>query len=267
MFADWQQLVQPAEINALGQAVGSPVPDWSGARHPPHKILAGQYCRVEPLDVARHGGQLFDALHQMPGGANWTYLSHGPFPTLESWEDWMGEHIAQGDPQFYAIVDQTDGVAIGLASYLRIAPADGSIEVGFLHFSPRLQRSRLATEAMYLMMREAFALGYRRYEWKCDAQNSPSVKAALRLGFTFEGLFRQARTNKGRNRDTAWFSILDHEWPARRAALESWLDEQNFDGEGRQRCSLAQIVAMRGRNRAADFMPAVGGATMDACNR
>ncbi|MFB0826523.1 GNAT family N-acetyltransferase [Chromobacterium violaceum] len=198
---------------------------------------------MEPLDRARHGEQLFDELHKIPGGANWTYLSHGPFPCLEDWLQWVSANSQRDDPQFYAIVDQADGAAIGLCSYLRISPEDGSIEVGFLNFSPRLQRSRQATEAMYLMMRRAFELGYRRYEWKCDAQNAPSVKAALRLGFTFEGLFRQARVNKGRNRDTAWFSILDGEWPARRAALEAWLDEDNFDAGGRQRSRLSQIVA------------------------
>ncbi|WP_232515383.1 GNAT family N-acetyltransferase [Chromobacterium violaceum] len=198
---------------------------------------------MEPLDRARHGEQLFDELHKIPGGANWTYLSHGPFPCLEDWLQWVSANSLRDDPQFYAIVDQADGAVIGLCSYLRIAPEDGSIEVGFLNFSPRLQRSRQATEAMYLMMCRAFELGYRRYEWKCDAQNAPSVKAALRLGFTFEGLFRQARVNKGRNRDTAWFSILDGEWPARRAALEAWLDEDNFDAGGRQRSRLSQIVA------------------------
>ncbi|MEO2216658.1 GNAT family protein [Chromobacterium vaccinii] len=242
MRADWDALAQPAEANANGQMVGMPV-EWEGARHPPRSLLAGRYCRVEPLSLERHGAQLFDELHRMPGGANWTYLSHGPFPSLEDWRQWGAANAALDDPQFYAIVDARDDAAIGLCSYLRIAPADGSIEVGFLNFSPRLQRSRLATEAMYLMMRNAFELGYRRYEWKCDAQNAPSVQAALRLGFSFEGLFRQARVNKGRNRDTAWFSILDHEWPARRAALEAWLDEGNFDAEGRQRASLARIVA------------------------
>ncbi|AVG18622.1 GNAT family N-acetyltransferase [Chromobacterium vaccinii] len=235
-------MAQPAEANANGQMVGMAV-EWEGARHPPRSLLAGRYCRVEPLSLERHGAQLFDELHRMPGGANWTYLSHGPFSCLEDWRQWVAANAALDDPQFYAIVDARDGAAIGLCSYLRITPADGSIEVGFLNFSPRLQRSRLATEAMYLMMRNAFELGYRRYEWKCDAQNAPSVQAALRLGFTFEGLFRQARVNKGRNRDTAWFSILDHEWPVRRAALEAWLDEGNFDADGRQRASLAQIVA------------------------
>ncbi|WP_152680391.1 GNAT family N-acetyltransferase [Chromobacterium subtsugae] len=243
MLADARQLMQPAELNALGQSVGLPVPGWDGALHPPRRTLAGACCRVEPLDAAKHGGQLFDALHQMPGGANWTYLGHGPFLVFEDWLAWLGDNVERDDPQFYAIVDQADSVAVGLASYLRIAPADGCIEVGFLNFSPRLQRSRQATEAMYLMMREAFALGYRRYEWKCDAQNEPSIQAALRLGFTFEGLFRQARTNKGRNRDTAWFSILDHEWPARRQALERWLAADNFDEQGRQRQSLADIAA------------------------
>ncbi|WP_434630518.1 GNAT family N-acetyltransferase [Chromobacterium sp. CV08] len=243
MRADWKALALPAESNANGQMVGMPV-DWQGASHPPREALEGRYCRVEPLSAERHGSQLFDALHQLPGGANWTYLGHGPFASLGDWLDWVGANAGNDDPQFYAIVDQSDGAAIGLASYLRIAPADGSIEVGFLNFSPRLQRSRLATEAMYLMMRNAFELGYRRYEWKCDAQNAPSVKAALRLGFTFEGLFRQARVNKGRNRDTAWFSIIDGEWPARRQALEAWLLPDNFDADGRQRKPLTRFAAL-----------------------
>ncbi|POZ61061.1 GNAT family N-acetyltransferase [Chromobacterium alticapitis] len=249
MRAEWEALAQPAEQIATGQSVGLPVPGWSGAAFPPWRALHGRLCRIEPLAIEAHGAQLFDALHQMPGGANWTYLSHGPFAKLEDWLAWMRGSIVQDDPQFYAIVDVADGAAIGLCSYLRIAPADGCIEVGFLNFSPRLQRSRQATEAMYLMMRNAFELGYRRYEWKCDAQNEPSVRAALRLGFTFEGLFRQARTNKGRNRDTAWFSILDHEWPARRRALEGWLADANFDDQGRQLRSLADFAACHEHER------------------
>ncbi|MDE1713255.1 GNAT family N-acetyltransferase [Chromobacterium amazonense] len=243
MRADWDALAQPAEQISTGQWVGLPVEGWTSAASPPRQVLTGSHGRVEPLDAERHGAQLYEALHQMAGGANWTYLSHGPFSSLEDWQTWMQANAGREDPQFYAIVDARDDVAIGLCSYLRIEPADGCIEVGFLNFSPRLQRSRLATEAMYLMMRNAFELGYRRYEWKCDAQNTPSVKAALRLGFTFEGLFRQARTNKGRNRDTAWFSILDHEWPQRRRALELWLADANFDAQGRQLRSLSEFAA------------------------
>jgi RimJ/RimL family protein N-acetyltransferase len=147
------------------------------------------------------------------------------------------------DPLFFAIVDAKTGRAVGLASYLRIDPRVGSIEVGHLRFSSLLQRTPAATEAMALMMRRAFELGYRRYEWKCDALNAPSRAAAERLGFEFEGIFRQARLNKGRNRDTAWFSILDREWPALRPAFERWLDPANFDANGKQRARLSELTA------------------------
>lgn len=156
---------------------------------------------------------------------------------------WLQQSAAKADPQFYAIVDEASGKALGLASYLRIDPQAGSIEVGWLHFSPALQQSRLATAAMALMMGNAFALGYRRYEWKCNALNWPSRKAALRLGFSYEGTFRQARVDKGHNRDTAWFSVIDGEWPALKTAFERWLTEDNFDEQGRQRLRLSELTA------------------------
>jgi RimJ/RimL family protein N-acetyltransferase len=145
------------------------------------------------------------------------------------------------DPFFWAIVSLTEERALGVASHMRISPADGVIEVGGLTFAPAMQRSPISTEAMYLMMRRAFELGYRRYEWKCDALNEPSRNAALRLGFQFEGIFRQATVYKGRNRDTAWFSILDSEWPALKAAFEAWLNPSNFDADGRQKASLSSF--------------------------
>ena len=225
-------------INALGQPIGPLLPGWQPATRPTRTALEGRFCRVEPLDVALHARDLHDANSLDPDGRMWTYLFSGPFGSFEEYRAWLEPKPASEDPLFFAFVDLASGRAVGLGSYLRIEPANGVIEVGHLQFSPRMQRTPVATEAMYLMMRNAFALGYRRYEWKCDALNAASRRAAERLGFTFEGIFRQAIVYKGRNRDTAWFSILDNEWPALDAAFRAWLDPANFDAAGRQLCSL-----------------------------
>jgi RimJ/RimL family protein N-acetyltransferase len=185
---------------------------------------------------------LFEANAEDRDGRNWTYLPYGPFPTLAAYREWVEGASRADDPLFYAIVDNAGGEAVGVASLMRIDPKPGVIEVGGINYSPRLQRRPGATEAMYLLMRRAFdELGYRRYEWKCDSLNAPSRAAALRLGFQYEGLFRQATVYKQRNRDTAWFSILDREWPALRTAFEAWLDPANFDAAGRQRRSLSSF--------------------------
>ncbi|MGY3928512.1 GNAT family N-acetyltransferase [Aeromonas simiae] len=231
-----------AEINRFGQPVGPPVSDWQGAPFPEPMVLAGWGCRVEPLSPARHEAGLWQAFGE-DDGRLWTYLNSGPFAGRGEWRAWLESMAAARDPQFYAIVEAASGRALGLASFLRIDPQAGSIEVGWLHFAPALRRTRLATATMALMMARAFGLGYRRYEWKCNALNLPSRQAALRLGFTFEGVFRQARVDKGRSRDTAWFSVIDGEWPALRACFERWLDEANFDGAGRQRLSLSALTA------------------------
>jgi RimJ/RimL family protein N-acetyltransferase len=200
--------------------------------------MSGRWCRVEPLDVDRHAAELHEANLDDPGGVNWTYLSSEPFRDLDAYRAWL-TRIDTGDPFFHAIVDARTNKAVGVAAFLRIDPANGVIEVGHINYSPRLQRTVAATEAMYLMMRRVFdELGYRRYEWKCDDRNAASRAAAERLGFTFEGVFRQALVYKGRNRDTAWFSMLDSEWPARRAEFERWLDPENFDDHGTQRTRL-----------------------------
>ena len=230
--------------NELGQPIGDPVPAWTPRPAPPRTAMTGRYCRVEALDVQRHATPLYENNRAAPDARAWTYLGYGPFDTLAAYRDWLSERARSDDPLFYAIVDLTTGEAVGLASYLRIDPANGVIEVGHLNFSPRLQRTRAATEAMFLMMRRTFdELGYRRYEWKCDSLNQPSRDAALRLGFTYEGLFRQAVVYKGRSRDTAWFSMVDGEWPALRAAYEHWLDPANFDESGRQRRRLPDLIA------------------------
>ena len=176
-------------------------------------------------------------------GAMWTYMPYGPFATLEIYRQWA-EGVARGsDPLFFAIVDRATGKAAGIASYMRIDPAGGCIEVGGLAYSPLLQRTPAATEAMYLMMANAFALGYRRYEWKCNALNLPSRAAAQRLGFSYEGIFRQATVVKGRNRDTAWYSVIDAEWPALKAAFLQWLAPANFDERGVQGVALSGLTA------------------------
>ena len=223
---------------ATGQPVGPELAGWTPRPRPPREPLVGRYCRLEPLSADRHAEELFDAYSHDIGGAGWTYLPYGPFDGLAAFESWVEEMCPLEDPLFFAVLD-SEGRAVGLASYLRINPEMGSIEVGHIHYSPALQRTRAATEAMYLMARLAMeALGYRRYEWKCDDLNAPSRRAAQRLGFTYEGTFRQDRIYKGRNRNTAWYSITDSEWPAVREALERWLDPSNFDEQGRQRSSL-----------------------------
>jgi RimJ/RimL family protein N-acetyltransferase len=229
--------------NDLGQPIGPDVGDWQAPPRPQPLVHTGRYCVVEPLDVARHARALFEANSLDREQRMWTYLFSGPFATLEEYERWLAERAPGTDPFFQAFVSRSTGTAVGLGAFMRIDPPAGSIEVGHIALSPPLQRSPAATEAMYLMMRHAFELGYRRYEWKCDSLNEKSRRAAERLGFTFEGVFRQAIVYKGRSRDTAWYSIIDTEWPVVREAFERWLDPGNFDAAGQQRMSLAYIRA------------------------
>lgn len=229
----------PPRMNELGQPIGFDVPDWRASARPPRAVMSGRYCRVEPLDAARHGPELHAAYALDRAGRMWTYLFSGPFADESEFLQWLAPRQASEDPLFFTILDAATDRAVGLASYLRIDPPHGVIEVGHIAFSPLLQRTPAATEAMYLMMKNAFDLGYRRYEWKCDSLNAPSRRAAERLGFTFEGIFRQAIVYKGRNRDTAWYSIIDSEWPALAERFERWLDPGNFDANGRQKSSLS----------------------------
>ena len=204
--------------------------------------MQGTHCIVEPIDVRRHAAGLHAAFRADREGRIWTYMSYGPFPGLEEFRDWLEAYCVGNDPMFHAIMDKASGKAAGLASFLRIDPCNGVIEVGNIAYSPPLQRTMAATEAMFLMMRRAFReLGYRRYEWKCDALNERSRNAAARLGFRFEGVFRQAVVYKGRNRDTAWYSVIDTEWPVLEAAFTDWLDPANFNADGTQVASLAEI--------------------------
>jgi RimJ/RimL family protein N-acetyltransferase len=217
-----------------------PALDWKPARRPERAPLEGETVRLEPVDPGRHAVDLFTASEVAP--ALWEYLAYGPFPNQLVFTEWLKERAISDDPLFYAVVDRDSGAARGMASLMRIVPEHGVIEIGHIWFVPALQRTRQATEAIYLLARHAFdELGYRRVEWKCDSLNAPSRRAAERFGFVFEGVFRQHMVIKDRNRDTAWFSILDGEWPASRAGFEAWLSPQNFDGEGRQRRTLTDL--------------------------
>ena len=235
--------------NALGQPIGPPLPGWTPPPRPPRETMQGRYCRVEPLDAARHAADLHAANSLDPTGRAWTYMNYGPFESLDGYRDWMRSFCTGDDPLFHAIVDGASGKAAGVASYMRIDAAHGVIEVGHINYSPLLSRTRAATEAMFLMMGRAFDVGYRRYEWKCDSLNAPSRAAAQRLGFTYEGIFRQATIYKNRSRDTAWFSIIDKDWPALRDTFLRWLDPANFDAEGRQREPLSALTAAAQKQR------------------
>ena len=233
----------PSPTNHLGQPVGFAVPDWVPAQLPPRTPMEGRWCRVEPLDVARHGAELFAAYAEDREGRIWTYMGYGPFASLAEFEAWMAATCLGEDPLFHAIVEVASGRALGVASFLRAQPEVGVIEVGHVNYAPPLQRTAAATEAMVLMMARIFEeLGYRRYEWKCDALNEASRRAAERLGFIFEGVFRQATLYKGRNRDTAWYAITDRDWPALKRAYDAWLDPANFDAAGAQKARLAEFM-------------------------
>jgi RimJ/RimL family protein N-acetyltransferase len=230
--------------NDLGQPIGFPVEGWTARQMPPRTAMTGRFCRVEPLDADRHAGELYAANREDRDGRMWTYLPWGPYGGFDEYLAAIEAGLRREDFVTYAVIDAASGKAVGVASYLNINVTAGSIEVGGIAYAPALQRQPAGTEAMFLMMRRVFdELGYRRYEWKCNALNAPSRAAAQRYGFRFEGIFRQADVVKGRNRDTAWFSIIDSEWPGIKAAFERWLDPGNFDGEGRQRMSLSALTA------------------------
>lgn len=226
----------------VAQPIGYPILNWSSPPYPSHDALDGRFCRLEPLDADRHAAELYAANALDVEGHNWTYLPYGPFGTLTEYQEWIKDSCQTADPQFYAIIPLSSGRAAGVASHLRISPENGSIEVGHIHFSKLLMQSIAATESMFLMMKRAFELGYRRYEWKCDALNAGSRAAAQRLGLSFEGVFRQATIYKMRNRDTAWYAAIDGDWPALSRAFNEWLDPANFDSDGQQRMRLSHLT-------------------------
>ena len=221
--------------------LGPEVPDFTPPSPPGPEVIEGRRVRLERLDPARHAEDLFAANRGQDW--LWDYMPYGPFADLAAYREWQARVAPGADPFFYALRDLAGGRIQGLASYLRIDPANGVIEIGHIQIAPAMQRSPAATEAISLMIGWAFDAGYRRVEWKCDALNAPSRRAALRYGFVFEGIFRQAVVVKGRNRDTAWYAIIDKDWPALSLAHRAWLDPANFDAGGRQRQSLAMLVA------------------------
>lgn len=226
--------------NELGQPVGLAVDVVLPVPLPSTEQMVGRYCRVSALSASEHAPALFAAYGEAPDDRAGTYLFHDRSPTVEHLEEWLAAREGLDDPSHF-VIDDREGPC-GIAALQRIVPDHGVVEVGNIHLAPRLQGTRASTEAMYLLMRRVFDTGYRRYEWKCDALNAPSRAAATRLGFSYEGDFRQAIVYKGRNRDTSWFSIIDAEWPRRRDEFERWLDPSNFDREGRQRTSLRHRV-------------------------
>lgn len=219
-----------------------PLLNWRPAASPERRTLTGRTINLVPLDVALHGDDLWEAL-QGPDSdpVLWDYLPYGPFPERAPFDAWLTGNAASNDPLFFAVIDRESGRAVGLLSYLRIFPKDGSIEIGHIAYGRVMQRSPASTEAVYLLARWAFEMRYRRLEWKCNALNARSMRAAARLGFTFEGTFRQATVVKDRNRDTAWFSIIDSEWPRCQRAFERWLDTSNLDADGQQRARLEDL--------------------------
>lgn len=223
------------------QDLGAPLPHWAPRPRPDGSRLIGDYCVLEKLDLTRQARALFRAFQASKTLESWTYLPYGPFETLQSFEQGYQKILNDPDTLLYVILRPHSFEPIGLAGYLRINSEHGTIEIGHLHFSVYLQKTCAATEALFLLISRAFALGYRRVEWKCNSLNQPSINAAKRLGFQCEGIFRQANVFKGYNRDTTWFSILDSEWPRLKQKFEAWLHPQNFDATGQQIQRLEEI--------------------------
>lgn len=222
--------------------LGTPVPGWVPPAAPVGETLDGRYVRLERMDADAHAADL----HRAYSGHDqlWDYMPYGPFPSAAGYHRWAKDTASGADPMFYVLRDKETGHCGGVASYLRITPGAGSIEVGHICLAPEIARGRVWTEAMFLMMDWAFRAGYRRYEWKCNALNMASRRAAQRLGFSYEGIFRQAAVIKGRNRDTAWFAVIDAEWPALAEAYRVWLSPDNFDAAGRQKERLSDLTRL-----------------------
>lgn len=229
----------PHDFNHLGQPIGWVVPTWKAAPFPRCEPLDGRFYRLEALDAARHGKSLWEVNTLDAEGRNWTYLPYGPFSSFDDYYRWIEETLRDPTTLFYALIDRSTGQPGVVAAYLNIDPANGAIEIGHLAYSPLLQRKPAATEAMFLMIERAFSLGYRRTVWKCNLLNAASRAAAERLGFSFEGIFRNAVIQNGRSRDTAWYSITEAEWPALQTGFLRWLDPANFDATGRQKERLS----------------------------
>ncbi|MBT0725928.1 GNAT family N-acetyltransferase [Rosenbergiella australiborealis] len=232
--------------NQYQQPIGEPIENWQGAQRPAKKPLSGRYCRLEPINATKHGEDLYRAFAEAKDTRDWTYLLSGPFDQQGDYLTYLTHLETLNDPLHYAIIDLTTQRAIGSIALMRIDALQGVIEIGSVTYSSKLKRTRLATEAIILLLRYTLEdLGYRRVEWKCNALNQPSRAAALRLGFTYEGLFRQAMVVRGHNRDTTWFSIIDHDYPTLQAAYQRWLAPDNFDMQGQQRQKLSVLIAQQ----------------------
>ena len=236
------------EINLYGQTVGDVVPDWNGAAVLPRETLIGQYCRLVPLDAGSHAADLFDAYAQAPDDRDWTWLASSRPTSVEAAVCWVQGKVTDASLVPYAVIEQRSGRAVGLVCFMAIEREHGSVEIGHVTWSPRMKNTVLGTESIWLLLRQAFALGYRRVEWKCDSLNTASRRAAERLGFIFEGRFRQKIVRKGRNRDSDWLSMIDSEWPQCDAVLQRWLAAENFDENGRQRQSMAECFSCETAN-------------------
>jgi RimJ/RimL family protein N-acetyltransferase len=233
--------MRASNASETGLLVGPEV-DASPAKRPERTTIKGRFVTVAPVDPAGHAEALWEGIRGAENDALWAYLFAGPFTDGAGFDAYLITRAASDDPLSFAILDNASNRAVGMAALMRIEPEHRVIEVGSILYTPALQRTRGASEAMYLLARHVFEeLGYRRYEWKCNALNEASRRAALRLGFTFEGVFRQHMIVKGRNRDTAWFSMLDCEWPVRKAGFERWLDPSNFDANGQQKSALSVV--------------------------
>lgn len=233
-----------SNFNEFQQPVGAGLPDWQGAQFPAAQHITGRYCKLERINAERHAKDLYEAYRDAPDSCHWTYLAAGPFTTFDSIFVYLTKIETLSDPMHYAVIDLATMKAVGTLALMRIDAPNGVIEVGSVTYSPRMQRSRLSTEVMSLLLTYVFEeLGYRRFEWKCDALNAPSRKAASRFGFTFEGIFRQVVVVHQRNRDTAWHSIIDSEFPALQEAYKIWLDARNFDARGQQITRLADVIS------------------------
>ena len=221
-----------------GSGGGSALAHWTPRPRPARVTLEGTYCRLEPLDPARHADQLFAASMQPGAEERFRFLFDVP-QDRAAFDGWIARSAQSDDPLFFAVIDRASGRCEGRQGLMRITPEHGVIEIGNILWNPPIARSRVSTEALFLHARYIFEeLGYRRFEWKCNARNEPSMRAARRFGFTYEGIFRQHMVQKGQNRDTAWLSMLDHEWPAIRRSFEGWLAPANFDAVGRQKARL-----------------------------
>lgn len=236
----------PEYSNERGQKIGRPLPDWKQVPPPPNAPMTGRYCRLESLGES-HVEELFDAFAQEPDGSSWTYSPYGPFDNPGALQRWI-EGVRRGrDTQLYAVIDARTNLPRGMAAYMSFKASHGSIEIGHIHYGPPMLRTSAGSEAIILMMRRVFSLGYRRLEWRCHAHNERSRRAAERMGFTFEGIFRNSSVQKGHSRDTAWYSVIDGEWRAIDRVFDAWLASPD-DADGTKQLHLSDLMARRERD-------------------